>query len=81
MCSCQLDELHKDTPIGKWIDGTFGGVRALRIAIMQDFFRSAFDGSGADNFFDVCCTAPLRPVFLPVTRLSARRIAAAAARC
>ena len=30
----------------------FGGLEALRIDILYDFFRSAFDGSGADNFYD-----------------------------
>lgn len=34
------------------MDTTFGGVAALRVAILADFFRCAFDGSGADNFFD-----------------------------
>jgi hypothetical protein len=27
-------------------------VRRLTSLILQDFFRYAFDGSGADNFFD-----------------------------
>jgi hypothetical protein len=31
---------------------SFGGVKALRKVILADFFRHAFDGSGADNFFD-----------------------------
>ena len=30
----------------------FGGVEPTRAAICTDFFRHAFDGSGADNFFD-----------------------------
>lgn len=30
----------------------FGGVKVLRKTILADFFRHAFDGSGADNFFD-----------------------------
>ena len=47
-----LDSLHKDSHVGRWIDATYGGVLALRTAVLQDFFRSAFDGSGADNFFD-----------------------------
>ena len=47
-----LDGLHKDAHVGRWIDATYGGVHALRTAVLQDFFRSAFDGSGADNFFD-----------------------------
>jgi len=47
-----LDSLYKDSGLARWIDAAFGGVRALRVAILQDFFRFAFDGSGADNFFD-----------------------------
>ena len=47
-----LDRLYKDAALAKWMDTTFGGVHALRVAILQDFFRGAFDGSGADNFFD-----------------------------
>ena len=29
-----------------------GGVEELQKDILRDFFRHAFDGSGADNFFD-----------------------------
>ena len=47
-----LKELHKDPHLGRWMDTTFGGVQQLRNAILCDFFRYAFDGSGADNFFD-----------------------------
>ncbi|OMJ21938.1 UPF0652 protein, partial [Smittium culicis] len=38
--------------IRAYIDYTFGGPVNLRKMILADFFRSAFDGSGADNFFD-----------------------------
>jgi len=31
---------------------SFGGVKSLQKMILADFFRHAFDGSGADNFFD-----------------------------
>ena len=47
-----LDGLYKDAHLARWIDRTFGGVQQLRVTILADFFRSAFDGSGADNFFD-----------------------------
>ena len=47
-----IDELHKDAHLARWMDATWGGVVGLRTAILQDFFRFAFDGSGADNFFD-----------------------------
>ena len=35
-----------------YIEGGWGDVRSLRKAILGDFFRHAFDGSGADNFYD-----------------------------
>mmetsp|Transcript_32540 Transcript_32540/g.74347 ORF Transcript_32540/g.74347 Transcript_32540/m.74347 type:complete len:602 (+) Transcript_32540:107-1912(+) len=31
---------------------SFGGAKRLQKLILADFFRHAFDGSGADNFFD-----------------------------
>ena len=30
----------------------YGGLKKLRLDILHDFFRSAFDGSGAENFYD-----------------------------
>ncbi|KAJ0400869.1 hypothetical protein ATCC90586_002571 [Pythium insidiosum] len=48
-----LDALARDHPrVQRLLDGSFGGVAALRQAILADFFREAFDGSGADNFFE-----------------------------
>eukprot|EP00908_Phaeocystis_cordata_P016809 Transcript_28123.p2 GENE.Transcript_28123~~Transcript_28123.p2 ORF type:complete len:572 (-),score=281.39 Transcript_28123:121-1836(-) len=47
-----LDELRRDPQLGRWLERTFGGVAKLRVTILADFFRHAFDGSGADNFFD-----------------------------
>lgn len=35
-----------------YIDSTFGGVENAQRAILVDFFRHAFDGSGADNAYD-----------------------------
>ena len=35
-----------------FIDQTFGGVEAAQKCICADFFKHAFDGSGADNFYD-----------------------------
>jgi hypothetical protein len=35
-----------------YIDTVFGGAEALKMLILTDFFRHAFDGSGAENFFD-----------------------------
>jgi len=48
----QLDTLVKDPGLRAYIDSTFGGKEKLRKEILSDFFRHAFDGSGADNFFD-----------------------------
>jgi hypothetical protein len=42
----------KDGNILKYVNDTFGGVQILRKVILCDFFKHAFDGSGADNFFD-----------------------------
>ena len=39
-------------PEKRYIDATFGGVDNLTKMVLADFFRHAFDGSGADNFFD-----------------------------
>ena len=46
--------LIKSTPYGinKFIEDGFGGVECLKKDIMYDFFKSGFDGSGADNFYD-----------------------------
>ncbi|RLN95167.1 hypothetical protein BBJ28_00014794 [Nothophytophthora sp. Chile5] len=35
-----------------YLDSTFGGAKKLQRVILADFFREAFDGSGADNFFE-----------------------------
>ncbi|KAF9579841.1 hypothetical protein BGW38_003733, partial [Lunasporangiospora selenospora] len=47
----KLEEIVKDDGISTYINDTYGGVQSLRKEIVCDFFRSAFDGSGADNFF------------------------------
>ncbi|KAJ1727477.1 hypothetical protein LPJ61_004545 [Coemansia biformis] len=36
----------------RFIESTYGGIAQAKRLILADFFRSAFDGSGADNFFD-----------------------------
>jgi len=38
--------------ISTLIDETYGGEAKLKVDILVDFFRFAFDGSGADNFYD-----------------------------
>lgn len=52
-CLEQLVVLYdKDQQIQHLIDTGYGGLEVLKKDILFDFFRSAFDGSGADNFFD-----------------------------
>lgn len=52
-CLEQLAVLNeKDDYIKNLIDTGYGGLEKLKKDILFDFFRSAFDGSGADNFFD-----------------------------
>jgi hypothetical protein len=41
-----------DAALAAYVDGAFGGAEAARLAVLADFFRHAFDGSGADSFFD-----------------------------
>ena len=48
----ELPGMVKDEAVATFIQGNFGGVEAARKEILCDFFRHAFDGSGADNFFD-----------------------------
>ncbi|KAG0318872.1 hypothetical protein BGZ99_005388 [Dissophora globulifera] len=47
----KIEVIAKDDGINAYIKDTFGGVTNLRKMIVCDFFRMAFDGSGADNFF------------------------------
>ncbi|EXX54566.1 hypothetical protein RirG_233310 [Rhizophagus irregularis DAOM 197198w] len=44
--------IAKNTGLRSYVDNSFGGVDALKKSILADFFKYAFDGSGADNFFD-----------------------------
>ena len=48
----QLDELAAGPGMGEYIRSTFGSVDECRMAILSDFFRHGFDGSGADNYYD-----------------------------
>jgi len=47
-----IPRLMEKPDLKMYIDRVFGGAERLRMLILTDFFRSAFDGSGADNFFD-----------------------------
>ncbi|KAK1933326.1 hypothetical protein X943_003140 [Babesia divergens] len=52
-CIEKIPELYKSTSAMKvYIDTQFGGPKNLKMIILTDFFRHAFDGSGADNFND-----------------------------
>lgn len=42
--------LAEDRKLQPYLDGAFGGAEACKQAILTDFFRHAFNGSGADNF-------------------------------
>jgi len=47
-----IDKLKKDECSSAYINAAFGGPEEAKKAILVDFFRHGFDGSGADNFFD-----------------------------
>lgn len=51
-CIEQLEEADKHPDLNKFASSCYGGVDLLIKMILCDFFKSAFDGSGADNFFD-----------------------------
>lgn len=52
-CLENLEKLYDEaSDITILVDDNFGGLEKLRKDILHDFFRSAFDGSGADNFYD-----------------------------
>ncbi|KAF0720530.1 Aste57867_249 [Aphanomyces stellatus] len=49
----EIDTLVTKSPeLRAYIESSHGGVLTLKKDILVDFFREAFDGSGADNFFD-----------------------------
>ena len=50
----QLPNEYSTAPpvVREYIDATFGSVEMAQRAICTDFFRHAFDGSGADNAYD-----------------------------
>jgi len=83
-CLENLERIYeKDDDIQTMIDTGFGGLEKLRKDILYDFFRSAFDGSGADNFYDAgscvdgrltsawnwCSRLPEKP-FYPIFKLT-----------
>eukprot|EP00178_Gracilaria_changii_P018050 TRINITY_DN513_c0_g2_i1.p1 TRINITY_DN513_c0_g2~~TRINITY_DN513_c0_g2_i1.p1 ORF type:complete len:621 (+),score=90.01 TRINITY_DN513_c0_g2_i1:91-1953(+) len=51
-CIRRIGEIAADDKsIHKYITDTFGGVEPARKLILRDFFRHAFDGSGASDWF------------------------------
>ena len=51
-CLTHIDLHMKNTGLARYINKTWGGPHQAKRAILQDFFRYGFDGSGADNFFE-----------------------------
>uniref|UniRef100_A0A7S3EEL5 Non-canonical E2 ubiquitin-conjugating enzyme C-terminal domain-containing protein n=1 Tax=Rhodosorus marinus TaxID=101924 RepID=A0A7S3EEL5_9RHOD len=47
----QMDKIEDQT-ILKYVEDAFGSVEDAKKEVLRDFYRHAFDGSGADNFFD-----------------------------
>jgi len=48
----QIPEMMKNPKTNYYITKRFGSQKRLTKEILRDFFRFAFDGSGADNFYD-----------------------------
>jgi hypothetical protein len=48
-CIRDLDKLYSVPELKRWIDKQFDGVDNLRMEILSDFFKHAFDGSGDDG--------------------------------
>ena len=79
----EVDVMEKEPGIKRFILQGWGSSAKLKHAILYDFFKNAFDGSGADNFFDAgscidgrltsawnwCSSLPDKP-FYPVFLLS-----------
>ncbi|XP_953229.1 uncharacterized protein TA11040 [Theileria annulata] len=52
-CIENLPKLYTSNEnVRKYINNEFGSITNLKMAILTDFFRHGFDGSGADNFND-----------------------------
>ncbi|CAO3703582.1 unnamed protein product [Rhizopus stolonifer] len=48
----RIEELAKNAGICEFIESKFDSLDSCKMSILADFFRFAFDGSGADNFYD-----------------------------
>eukprot|EP00817_Percolomonadidae_sp_ATCC50343_P006126 CAMPEP_0117425294 /NCGR_PEP_ID=MMETSP0758-20121206/5583_1 /TAXON_ID=63605 /ORGANISM="Percolomonas cosmopolitus, Strain AE-1 (ATCC 50343)" /LENGTH=170 /DNA_ID=CAMNT_0005209669 /DNA_START=784 /DNA_END=1293 /DNA_ORIENTATION=+ len=51
-CIQKIDDMKGEQGLLNYIQAYFGGINELKIAILRDFFRHGFDGSGADNYYD-----------------------------
>merc|ERR1712151_949944 len=52
-CIENVERVYEEDPgVNYFIRNYFGGIECLKKDILYDFFKSAFDGSGADNFYD-----------------------------
>jgi len=48
----KLPSIYSTPSLRNYIDSEYGSLDGLYLEILGDFFRHAFDGSGADNFYD-----------------------------
>ncbi|CAD7701392.1 unnamed protein product [Ostreobium quekettii] len=48
----EMPKLYRTPHLRQYIDNAFGSLEDCIKTVLVDFFRHAFDGSGADNFFD-----------------------------
>jgi hypothetical protein len=82
-CLRHIDIHMKNKSLNKYITCNWGSAKGAKRAILQDFFKYGFDGSGADNFFEAgscidgrltsawnwCQDLPSKPYF-PLFKLS-----------
>jgi hypothetical protein len=82
-CINHIDKHMHNKGLANYINNTWGGPKHAKRAILQDFFKYGFDGSGADNFFEAgscidgrltsawnwCQDLPSKP-FYPLFKLS-----------
>lgn len=75
ICLDRLPEMCEHEKTAHYIDTVFGGIEKCRKDILVDFFRSAFDGSGADNFFDAgsCIDGRLTSAWNWCSQISTKR--------
>lgn len=52
ICIRRIDDLYQKPDMKMYIDTVYSGREQCKTSILRDFFTSAFDGSGSDNFFE-----------------------------